>query len=191
MKSSIFRGVRTAADYRRGELAKGILNALRVQRDDVVMDALELIDCFKPSGRRERDRIWSAIKYLESKHRIKIYERGAQRIVKLARKGEIELNAQAIDDLAIKRPWRWDGKWRFVMFDFPTAHRSTLRHSFRLKLGDLGFMPYQRSVYIYPYECHEEVHVVAKWYGVDPYIRYIVATEVHDMRKFAELFDLL
>jgi len=59
-----------------------------------------------------------------------------------------------------------------------------------MQLEDLGFKLYQRSVFIYPYECHEEVHTIAKWYGVDQYIRYIVATEVHDMRKYVQEFDL-
>ena len=183
--------VRTAADYRRGALAKEVLRVLTDGTDYFTVNSLELIDCFQPSGRKDRDRIWNAIKYLESKHRIHIYTQGDKRYVKLTKQGELELHARAIDDLSVKKPSRWDGKWRFVMFDLPSAHRSTLRHSFREKLQDLGFKLYQRSVFIYPYECHEEVHTVAKWYGVDAHIRYIVASEVHDMRKFAQLFDLL
>ena len=191
MTAQMLPKIRTAADYRRGELAREVLRALLDGTDAVVMNSLELIDCFQPSGRKERDRVWNAIKYLESKHRLQIYKRGSQRFVTLTKQGELALNAGVIDELAVKKPRRWDGKWRFVMFDLPSRHPSTLRHSFRIKLEDLGFKLYQRSVFIYPYECHEQVHTIAKWYGVDAHMRYIVATEVHDMRKFAQLFDLL
>ena len=191
MTEGIVPRVRTAAEYRREELTKAVLRTFTDGADFFAMSSLELIDCFQPSGRKERDRIWNAIKYLESKHRLQIYQRGSTRFVKLTKQGERDLSASVIDDLSVRKPLRWDRKWRFVMFDLPSARRSTSRHAFRAKLEDLGFVLYQRSVFIYPYDCHEEVHTIAKWYGVDPHIRYIVATEVHDMRKFALLFDLL
>jgi hypothetical protein len=49
----------------------------------------------------------------------------------------------------------------------------------------------KRSVFIYPHECQEEVLAVAKWYGVEDHVRYLVATEIHDMRRFIEVFKLL
>src|SRR3989344_1753693 len=195
MTTTKFKGIKKAAEYRRGELTKDIL---RLVGAGVVTsvglmapNTLQLIDYFNPKGKAERQRIWRAIKYLESRNRVSIYTKEGKRYVRLTSQGELALTEQSIDQMTVAKPRRWDHKWRFVMFDVPVRHSSTSRHSFRAKLEDLGFKLYQRSVFIYPYECNEEVHTVAKWYGLDQYIRYVVATEVHDMRKFVQLFDLL
>jgi len=190
-----FKGIKTAREYRRGELAKDIL---RLVGAGVVIggsaiiapNTLQLIEYFDPKNRGERNRIWKTIKYLEEKNRISFEEANGKTFVLLTTSGKQRLNEEAVWDLTIDRPRKWDHKWRMVMFDLP-AHHNKVRDVFRLKLEDLGFHLYQRSVFIYPFECHAEVHTIAQWYGIDEYIRYIVATEVHDMRKFAEIFDLL
>jgi len=190
-----FKGIKTVSEYQRGELAK---NILRLVGAGVVIggamvaapNTVQLIDYLNPKGAHERSRIWKAIKYLEQKNRVSFEEQGPHTYVTLTKHGRLQLDEDAIWELVIEPPGRWDHKWRIVMFDLPSTHER-VRQSFRLKLEDLGFRLYQRSVFIYPHECYEEVHMVAKWYGVDQYIRYIVATEINDMRQFVTLFDLL
>lgn len=175
----------------RGTLARDILRMVaHTLAGRTPARTTDLIAAFSPADREDRNRIWKTIKYLEEKNRIEMEEHGGEWYVTLTRDGELKIDEDAIWNMAVKTPGRWDHKWRLVMFDLPTE-RDRNRHSFRAKLEDLGFKLYQRSVFIFPYECHEEIHTIAKWYGVDDYIRYIVATEVHDMRKFAKAFDLL
>jgi DNA-binding transcriptional regulator PaaX len=190
-----FKGIKTAAEYRRGELSRDILRLVGagIALSGIAFAApntLQLIDYFDPRGRDERNRIWKTIKYLEQKNRIVIERRQGRDIVTLTEHGRLILSEDAVAELAVRTPRRWDRKWRLVMFDFP-ARYERVRAPFRSKLQDLGFKLYQRSVFIFPYECHEEVHTVAQWYGVDDFIRYIVASEIHDTREFAKQFDLL
>jgi DNA-binding transcriptional regulator PaaX len=76
------------------------------------------------------------------------------------------------------------------MFDFPSRFER-VRRPFRNKLCDFGLMAYQKSIFIYPYECQEEILTLAEFYGVREFIRYIVAEEISDMREFVKKFDLL
>ena len=176
----------------RGSLTKELLRIVHnvSSQKEVVPSTNQLIDFFNPEGRDARNRIWKTIKYLEEKNRIHIEHRGEEQYVYLTAEGRIKLNEDAIWDMVVHKPRAWDQKWRLVMFDLP-ADNDRHRHSFRVKLEDLGFRLYQRSVFIFPYECHDEIHAIAKWYGINEHIRYIVATEVHDTRHFAKLFDLL
>ncbi len=189
-----FAGIKTVAEYRRGELARDILRLIgagvAVGATIVAPNTVQLIDYLDPKGRNERNRIWKTIKYLEEKDRVTFQERDGHTYVQLTATGRQQLDEDAIWELAIARPRRWDHKWRIVMFDLPSK-RETARQAFRHKLEDLGFKFYQRSVFIFPYECAQEVNTVAQWYGVEQYVRYIVATEINDMRRFAQLFDLL
>ena len=190
-----FKGIKTAAEYRRGEMIKDILKLVGAGlfvgvQTLAAPNTLQLLEYLDPKSRHERNKIWNAIRYLEQKGDIEVLaDTSGNEFVQLTHKGKVRLNGQEVWDLSVEKPRRWDRKWRIVMFDFPTSARR--RHEFRAKLEDLGFAMYQRSVFIYPYECREEVFTVAKWLELHDYIRYIVATEIHDMRKFVRLFDLL
>jgi len=73
----------------------------------------------------------------------------------LSRKGkEVALSFQ-VDRMQIKRPARWDGKWRVVFFD-----------------KDLGFLEWQKSVWVFPYPCTDEIDFIAEFFEVGRYVRH-------------------
>jgi CRISPR-associated endonuclease Cas2 len=189
-----FKGIKTATEYRRGELAKDILrlvgSGVLIGSVIVAPKMIQVIDYFNPRGREERKRIWRAIKYLEQQNQLSLEEKGEVQYLTLTKHGRIKFDENAIWEMTAPRPSRWDKKWRLVMFDIP-VQRGRVRVVFREKLKDLGFRQYQNSVFIYPHKCHEEVLAVARWFEVEPYMRYVVATEIHDMRRFVKEFDLL
>lgn len=190
-----FKGIKKAEEYQRGELARDVLRVIAAgvvigSAAVVAPNTLQVIDYFNPNGVTERRRIWRAIKYLEERNRVTIQKRGDLKVLLVTQQGKIALDEDSIWDLQIERPWRWDHKWRLIMFDLPVNY-SRQRMPFRAKLVDFGFRVYQKSVFIYPYECRKEVFAVAEMYGVREYVRYIVAEEIADMHKFAKEFDLL
>lgn len=174
----------------RGELVRGILELVDTSiRKNSAAPATQVIESFHPQTRDERNRIWKAIKYLEEKQQLILKEKAGERYVHLTSIGKTKLNEFAIWDITVCKPTRWDNKWRLVMFDLPASAQSQ-RHQFRAKLEDIGFEVYQRSVFIYPYECHDEIMAIARWFGLDRYIRYVVATEINDIETYRKLFDL-
>lgn len=175
----------------RGELARSILRLVESGFDDSATEAsaFEVINYFKPQDRFERNRIWKAIKYLEEQKRIAINERGDEYYILLTQEGKVKLAEVAIWDLSISAPKRWDKKWRIVMFDFP-KEMTTIRNSFRQKLEDMGFTTYQRSVYIYPFECYEEVRAVIDFFKVESHVRYLLAVDIDSTESYIKHFDL-
>ena len=189
-----FKGIKTASEYKRGEIA---VNVIRLIGAGIAMGAavaapnvVQIIDMFDPKGHAERNRIWKAIKYLEERERVRIEDADGERIVMLTGAGKILLNDLVIEELQIDTPRMWDRKWRIVMFDIP-MYRSRIRIPFREKLQDLGFLMYQKSVFVYPFECRNEVIAVAEHYGVREHIRYLTVEEMSNMREFVKKFDLV
>lgn len=96
-----------------------------------------------------------------------------------------------LDDLKIKKPERWDGSWRMVAFDIPSKNpKSKLaRNALLSKLKELGFVMVQKSLWTHPYECRDEIMVIAEAFEVKPYIHFFVARELEREKEIREKFE--
>ena len=95
-----------------------------------------------------------------------------------------------IEKLEIKKPVKWDGKWRVVMFDIPEKIRR-LRDSLRLHFRELGFIELQKSVFVHPYHCNREIEFLLEFYNARKYVRFILAEEIDNELDLAHKFNLL
>ena len=71
---------------------------------------------------------------------------------------------------------KWDGMWRLVMFDIPERFKKG-RNALSLKLKQMGFYPMQKSAFISPYECKNEVDFVVELFNLKLYVRFILVKE--------------
>jgi DNA-binding transcriptional regulator PaaX len=95
-----------------------------------------------------------------------------------------------IDSLKIDKPKKWDNKWRLVIFDIAQLH-SIKRNAFRGKLKELGFRPLQKSVWINPYKCSDEIELLRDFFGLDKKdVRLITAENIEDDNYFKKIFNL-
>lgn len=101
----------------------------------------------------------------------------------LTEKGRIIALSFNIDNLKIKKQIKWDGRWRMVFFDIPEKRRSE-RNILREKLKELGFYEIQKSVFIHPYPCLDEVNFITEYYNMRNLVRY---GEVVNISNEAEL----
>jgi len=83
----------------------------------------------------------------------------------LTKKGEIEAEKYQIDGLYIKKPKKWDKKWRTIIFDIP-ENRRIKRDLFRGKLKEMGFYQLQKSVWVCPYPCRKEINLLRDFFGL-------------------------
>jgi len=104
----------------------------------------------------------------------------------LSNKGKLKALTYHFDQIKINRK-KWDRKWRIVFFDVPEKYRWG-RDSLRKKLKELGFFELQKSVFVFPYECEDEIDFIIEYYGIRKYVRYSVMeyidNELHLKGKF-------
>lgn len=60
----------------------------------------------------------------------------------------------------------WDKKWRLVIFDIPTYQKNA-REALRHKIKEMGFYPLQKSVFITPYPCEDEIDFISSVFEID------------------------
>lgn len=91
--------------------------------------------------------------------------------------------------MKIKVPDIWDGLWQIVIFDIPEKYKLA-RLSLRDKLLNFGFFQYQKSVYVCPYSCRDEVDFVVEFFKVRRYVRYGVLTYIANEAELLLYFNL-
>ncbi len=83
----------------------------------------------------------------------------------------------------------WDGKWRTIIFDIPEKKRVE-RDALRRKLKELGFQELQKSVFIFPYECRDEMDFVIEFFQLRKFVRYGILSEIDNDLHLRTLFGI-
>ena len=92
----------------------------------------------------------------------------------LTKEGEKKALKFKIDEMEIKKPAKWDGEWRIVIFDIPERFKKA-REALRMKLKELGFLELQKSVLVLPYECEDEINFIVEVFLIRPFVRFVRA----------------
>jgi len=121
-----------------------------------------------------------AFYYLKKKGMIELHREGHDVRIALTAEGKKRAGKYQIDDLAVKRPKRWDGKWRVIIFDIPTTS-NVIRDVFRRKLKELGFYSLQKSIWVYPFPCKKEIILLRSFLGTTTYqIRFMEVNSIEN-----------
>jgi CRISPR/Cas system-associated endoribonuclease Cas2 len=94
----------------------------------------------------------------------------------LTNKGKMKALTYKFEELKLKRE-KWDGKWRMIFFDIPEKQRFA-RDVLRDKIKKMGFYELQKSVFIFPYECENEIQFVIEIYGIIKWTRFAVIEKI-------------
>lgn len=89
----------------------------------------------------------------------------------------------------IRKPKKWDYKWRIVIFDI-WERRRAVRDRLRTLLQRNGFVKIQNSVWVYPYDCEELFVFLRTNLRLGKGIIYIVAEEIENDASLRKHFIL-
>ena len=178
--------------YERGEIAEVILSTLLIVGVVAVAvampNAVQLFKYFKPRNTSERAKIKRSVTCLEKGGFIKKKNEN-DGIFVLTPKGEMRALRYKIDTMRIPRQKKWDGRWRIVMFDIPEK-KLQARRAINFALKKLGCAQYQKSVFITPFPCKEEIDFIGECFDVRSHIRIILAHSIEGDRGLKKTFGL-
>lgn len=106
----------------------------------------------------------------------------------LTEKGKTRALTQRFQQLAIQKG-KWDGKWRMVTFDIPERVRLG-RDALRNKLQKLGFRELQKSVFVFPYPCKDEIDFLVELFGIKKFVRFCEVDFIDNDSHLRKLFRL-
>ena len=113
---------------------------------------------------------------------------GSSTLVLTKRGKDIALTYK-IDEMKIPAMKKWDKKWRLVLFDIPES-RKKARNALARALKNIGFAQFQKSVFIHPFECSNEINFVIEFFNLRPYVRLVTANELDNEPVLKRYFKL-
>ena len=132
-----------------------------------------------------------AVKRLyESKHIRSKENADGEIVMTLSKSGKAKALIYNLDTMTIKKPKQWDGLWRIVLFDIP-EHKKDERDALAGRLKKLGFRTLQKSVFVHPYECTEEIIFITELFQIRPYVRIMIAKEIDNALDLKKKFELI
>jgi DNA-binding transcriptional regulator PaaX len=108
--------------------------------------------------------------------------------VRLTNKGRAYFLDQEFKNLKLKPKKKWDGRWRVVLFDVPEESKRT-RDALRHTLKRLGFKEFQKSVFVFPFDCENEINFVINYFDIPEHV-YYMRSDISPDNKLRDHFKL-
>ena len=140
--------------------------------------------------KQRRYQLKSSFSRLVAAGYIALVEEGGKKRAWLTPKGERYAALLGEGKLAPKKPKRWDGKWRMLVFDIPERRRA-VRTKIRAALISLGFVRLQDSVWVYPYDCEDLITLLKTDFKVGKDVLYVIADRIEFDKPLRVLFGLV
>lgn len=129
------------------------------------------------------------LKRLEKQKLIEFSREGKFDVIKITSRGQRKVLKYAFDELEIKRPTAWNGKWYFVTYDVPKG-KSYLRDIMRNFLQGLGFYRFHESLYIHAYPCENEIGFLRRYLGISEFVKVLVVNKIENDKVFRDYFGI-
>jgi len=179
--------------YAKGELAKDILKSLAIggflMAGLVLPNIVQLLDFFGVTKSAEKFKIIGAIERMKQKKLVRIYHKDGADVVEITELGKKKVLSYDLENIKINRPKKWDGYWRVVIFDVPEKNKKA-RRALNFKLNNMEFFPLQKSVFVYPFECKDEIDFVTEFFGIKKYVRFVLAKNIENDEFIRSYYNL-
>lgn len=129
------------------------------------------------------------LKRLEQQKQIEIVVQNGKQYIQLSKNGKRKILRYSLELLTIEKPKRWDGKWRLILYDIPSTDRR-LSEFIRETLKNLGCYQIQKSIYLFPYPCFDQIEFLREFHCLGNKIQYMIVEQIENDSAYKTYFGL-
>ncbi len=133
-------------------------------------------------------RLKQVLKRMHQQKLVDIVEQNDGYLVKISDNGRKKLLKFNLDEMELNNK-KWDGKWRIIIYDIYTSKKQEAE-LFRKTLKRLKFLKLQRSVYLTPFRCYDEIEYLRQVCEVDREVLILTVSGLENERAYREYFDI-
>lgn len=180
----------------RRNISKAILGTIAVAGTLVLAvsapNAVQLLSYFP--GMKKGKRLYNegrAFMRLLNRGDIEILKEGGRTKIRLTQKGQSRYlrSLQRPGQSMVKKPLRWDRRWRMIIYDIPEKRRK-IRKNVSTLLRSQGFYKLQSSVWIHPYDCEDLIVLLKADLKIGKDLLYAVIEHIEYDAPIREFFGL-
>lgn len=133
-------------------------------------------------------RLKQILKRMYDQKLVEIAETEHGQVVKISDKGKKKLLKYNIDEMTLNEK-DWDGKWRIIIYDILTGKQQE-RELFRRTLKRMKFWQLQKSVYLTPFGCKDEIEYLRQVCDIGKEVLILTVSGIENESAYKEYFGL-
>lgn len=133
-------------------------------------------------------RLKQLLKRLYDQKLVEVTEEDGTQVVKISGKGKQKVLKYNLEEMQLKKG-RWDKKWRIIIYDI-FSNKRWERELFRRTLKRMKFLQLQRSVYLTPFRCEDEIEYLRQVCNVSKEVLILTVSSLENEKVYKEYFGL-
>lgn len=178
-------------------LGAGVFLAASIVFPGLPMVVKPFIDAAKEAERNKRQREWEkfnlwrlrqVIKRMQESKLVEIKEEEGAPIIKITGKGKQKLLRYKIEEMKLDDS-NWDGKWRLIIYDVAKTKRAN-SEMFRTMLNKLNILKLQKSVYLTPFKCEDEIEYLRIFFDIGTEVQILKVGSLENESAYRRYFGI-
>ena len=178
-------------------LGTGAFLAASIIFPGLPMAAKPFINAAKEADRNKRQKEWEkfnlwrlrqVIKRMQNSKLVEVKEEKGVPIIKITHKGKQKLLRYKVDEMVLDES-SWDGKWRLIIYDVASTKRAN-SEMFRTILNKLRFLKLQRSVYLTPFKCEDEIEYLRLLFDIGNEVQILKVGSLENEAAYRRYFGI-
>ena len=133
-------------------------------------------------------RLKQILKRLHEQKIVDISETKDGYIVAITEKGKRRMLKYNFDEFSLTKK-KWDKKWRIIIYDVDESKKH-IRKSFQAILKKLQLFQLQKSVYLTPYSCEDEIEYLKQIHNIGREVVILTVSGFENESAYKEYFGL-
>ena len=143
---------------------------------------------YKKWGHFNKRRLKAELKRLQKTGVIEEIPDNGEVVFKLSDKGKQKVFKYQLEEISLKKN-KWDKKWRLLIYDIP-KNKKKEADAFRRLIKKLNFLKIQKSVYLTPYKCSNEIDFLKTLYHIEDHVTIISISDIDGEKSYKDYFGL-
>jgi hypothetical protein len=133
-------------------------------------------------------RLKQVLKRMHTSKYIEVIEKDDVPIVRISEKGKQRLLQYDVESFSLDKS-SWDGKWRLIVYDVVSAKRQN-SEQFRRAINKLNLLKLQKSVYLTPFRCEEQIEYLRALYDIGNEVLILKVGSIENESAYRRYFGL-
>ena len=178
-------------------LGAGTFLAASIIFPGLPMAVKPFIDAAEESNRRKRQKEWEkfnlwrlkqVVKRMQNSKLVEIKEENRISVIKITKNGKKKLLRYDIEQMQLDES-SWDGKWRLIIYDVAKS-RKAQSDAFRYLLKKLNILKLQKSVYLTPFKCEDEIEYLRNFFEIGNEVLILKVGSIENEVAYRKYFGI-